>query len=280
MKPGVYDLSIGDYHSGEGISRSSLREYKKSPLHFQHKHVNKNTEERKVVDVITQRNPLEFGNAFHTFVLENDKYDKEYFVMEKCSRATLRGKALLKEAKEECGDRMLIDSCAHKLIKSMTDQIHRHPQAKHLLKGAAYEKSMYWRDEDTGLLLKARPDIWSSKFIADLKTSADASEHAFTRAVYQYGYHLQCAMIHMGLKTLYNQDMRTFVFIVVEKEAPFANAIYTLSEADLEQGVQEVKAVLIDIKESYDTDMWPSYPSKTISLPKFLLKKEELHDDE
>lgn len=274
MKPGVYDISIDEYHSGPGISRSSLREYQRSPMHYHHKHVTKQKETRKPVEIITPRHALEFGNAFHTYVLEHDKYDKEYHVLEKCNRNTIIGRELFTKAQKAANGRTLIDASAQNLIAEMAAQIDFHPEASPLIKDALYEKSIYWNNKESGLLCKARPDIWSNNFIVDLKTTSDASADAFAKSIYNFGYHLQCAMIHDGLNTLYGHEKTNFVFVVVEKEPPYAVVVYTLDEDDLSLGLKQVKETLLDIRESTESNHWPSYPSKTISLPRFAKKDE------
>lgn len=274
MEPGVYNISIDDYHNGEGISRSRLTEYKRSAFHYYNKYLCEQPEEKKSTDIITSRNALDFGNAFHTYVLENDDYDKEYQTIPKLNRATLKGKAQYKELQEASDNKKFIDEEAQKLIEKMSKQIDAHPDARKFIDNSLYEKSMYWNDPDTGLLLKARPDIWNKNFIADLKTSGNASEKEFSKSIFKFGYHLQCGMIYLGLKELFNQEMKNFVFVVVEKDSPYGVAVYTLSEDALSKGVDEVKTLLAGIKECHDNNNWPSYQSKTICLPSFAKNKE------
>jgi exodeoxyribonuclease VIII len=271
--PAVYDISNEEYHSGEGISRSGLTEYKRSPLHFHHKYVLGNRD-RKAVEIITLRDPLEFGNAVHTYILEPQKFNEEYFVIEKIARNTIKGKNLYKEKLEEAQGRTLINSEAFETIEKMSESLHAHPDAKVLLQDIQVEKSIYWNDPDTNLLCKARPDIWHANYIADLKTATDGSPEFFSKEIFSKGYHLQAAMIHLGLKEL-NIDMTNFVYLVVEKQAPFATAVYTLDKEDLAIGIEEVKRLLTNVSENFKTNKWPAYQTACVSMPAFA-KREEL----
>ena len=275
MKPGVYDILITDYHEGLGVSRSGIMEYKRSPLHYYHKYVSPHPKERREVDIITVRNAMDFGNAFHTYVLEHDKYYKEYHVVPKMNRVTKKGKEEYKKALENAGGKYLIDAEAQKIIGEMAAQIDFHPEASVLLKDALYEKSLFWDDVDTGLLCKARPDVWNKNFIVDLKTTANAGKKEFSRAIHNFGYHIQCGMIHEALKSLNKQEMTNFIFVVVEKDPPYAVVVYTLNEEDLRLGIEEFKSTLYDMKENYETGQWSSYQSSTISLPGYAKKTEE-----
>jgi hypothetical protein len=271
---GVYDISIEEYHNGQGVSRSSLMEMAKSPLHYWHKCINPNREQRESPAVIEKRHALEFGNALHTYILEPPKYLENYHLMPEANRTTKIGKEIYAKALNEANrdNKSLISVDAHETILEMTQSINNHPAAPDLIRDAFYEKSLYWTDEETGILCKVRPDIWHSNFICDLKTAQSASENDFKRSIYSYGYHIQAGMIHEALKNVTGVNMQSFLFVVVEKEAPYAVAVYQLDETALEQGIIEFKNLLRKLKSCINTDHWPSYPSTLISLPNYVIK--------
>lgn len=273
MKQGIYDISIEDYHGGDGVSRSGLVEYQRSPLHYHHKYV-LNNREIAAPSIITKRDAMAFGNAFHKYVLERDDYLKEYLITEKVNKTTKAGKEKHLKYIEEANGRLMIDAEAQKVIEDMANAVWSHRDAPFFIRGSLYEKSLYWEEEDTGLLVKARPDIWNKNFICDLKTAADGSPAAFARSMHNFGYYLQCAMIHDGLKALQNIFQENFVFVVVEKEPPHAVAVYPLDKEDLMLGLERYKRTLKDIADSYQSNHWPSYPTTTISLPNYARKED------
>jgi hypothetical protein len=91
------------------------------------------------------------------------------------------------------------------------------------------------RSNPEGMLLKGRVDIVAidqhgATTIADVKTTEDASIEAFSKTIAQYGYAQQAA---------YYMDLlgaSHFVFIAVEKTAPYAVGVYCLDAASIAVG--------------------------------------------
>ena len=265
FQDGVYDISIEDYHAGPGISRSTLMEFTKSPLHFNYKLHNKEVKEK--IEIIRKFNPLEFGNALHTMVLEQDKFNDRYIVMPKVNRVTKAGKLAYETFLNQAKGREIICSEAYKELAAMRASISAHPDAQALISDAEYERSLYWTDPDTDLLCKVRPDIWHENFVVDLKTTASASLRDFTKSVYSYGYHIQAAMIHEAIKYVRSEIVTTFIFVAIEKEAPYAVAVYQLDENALQHGIQQFKEMLRGIRQCMDSNTWSSYTSGLITVP-------------
>lgn len=275
MNPGIHNISIEQYHSGPGISRSGLELFRRSPLHYWHEYLNPEREQHVAPEVITKANALEFGNAFHTYVLEPEEFNKRYMVFDKADGRTKLGKEINQQAALTKGDRELIEAKAFQEIANMSRAINLSSTAKGLIDGAVYEKSLFWIDADTGILCKVRPDIWHSNMIVDLKTTANASPRAFSRSIHDYGYHMQCAMIHEALWSLRQQNFMNFLFVAVEKEAPYATAVYRLDEAAIVRGIEDFKKTLHELKACIDSDTWPSYPDGQINLPAYAYTNKE-----
>jgi hypothetical protein len=269
MTPGVHDISIDQYHSGPGISRSGIQIFRRSPLHYWHNYLRPNIEKEPEPEIITKRNALSFGNAFHTYVLEKDQFGKRYMVAEKHNRTTTVGKKAHAEMLQLKGNKQLLCSETFEEIKLMNAQIDSSPTGSGLIAGALYEKSLFWTDKDTGLLCKVRPDIWHKNMVVDLKTCCDASPREFKRSVFSYGYYMQAAMIHEALYALYDINMMDFIFLAIEKDPPYAVAIYQLDELTIQRGVEDFKETLWDMKECFETNFFPSYPDSIVDLPSY-----------
>jgi len=266
MKNGVYNISIEDYHAGEGFSRSKLIHFNKSPLHFYHEAYG-NAKKQKLVDIVKKANPLEFGNALHTYVLERDSFFDRYIPMIKVNRTTTAGKEAYKAFLDKADGKQIICEDALMELQAMGESIESHVEAKALISDAEYEKSLFWTDPDTGILCKVRPDIWHNNFICDLKTTASGSFRDFQKSVYTYSYHIQAGMIQEALKHVLGVEMDNFIFVAVEKEAPYAVAVYRLDPLAVGLGVTKFKNILLGIKECQETNNWPSYPSEWIGVP-------------
>lgn len=269
MNPGVHDITIEQYHGGAGVSRSGLQEFKRSPLHYWHKYLNPEKPEIERAEITTRRDALQFGNAFHTYLLEREEFYKRYMLINKVSRATKEGKAAYAKALAEANGRELVCSESFEDILHMAKAIERNPTAKSLIDGGFYEKSLFWKDKDTNLLCKVRPDIWHKNMIVDIKTCSNASYREFQRSVDSYGYHVQAAMIHEALHSIYGSNMMNFIFIAVEKEAPYAVAVYPLKEEAVRKGIEIFKKTLFEMKDCMINNEWPAYQDAEMDLPAY-----------
>ena len=70
--PGIYSISNEEYHSSSGISRSGIVEFKHCPKKFWNKYLNPYYIKPEPTKA------LNFGNAFHTAILEPHEYDNRY----------------------------------------------------------------------------------------------------------------------------------------------------------------------------------------------------------
>ncbi len=263
IKPGIHDISIEAYHSSAGISRSAIMSFRKSPKHYHHEYILGNREQ-------ASSDALVFGNALHTYILEPEKFLNEFYIWEKQPRNIKAGKDSWAQAVVDAGNRQIIDSEMMDNILGISRSIKDNQLADGLITGGQYEKSIYWIDEETGLLCKCRPDILHRNFVGDLKTTRQATFGAFQRSLYDYGYHIQAGMIFEGLRVLTGREYKDFVFITTEKEAPYMNACYQLDEYALAQGIADFHDSLRAMKECMTTNVWPGYPNATMGLPKWV----------
>jgi hypothetical protein len=275
MKPGIHSITIDQYHGGPGVSRSGIMQFMKSPLHYWHEYLNPEKEPREKPQIITTANALEFGNAFHSYVLESSEFDKRYMVFDKQDGRTSAGKAANAQAAFLQGDRELIDSKAFTQITKMARSINSQPTAKGMIDGARYEQSLFWSDPDTGILCKVRPDIWHNNFIVDLKTARSAAPGDFQRDLFGFGYHLQAAMISEAIWHLQGVNMMQFTYVVVEKDAPYATAVYKLEENAINHGREQFKKILFELKDCIVSDTWRSYPDSILDLPSWAYNNKE-----
>lgn len=133
------------------------------------------------------------------------------------------------------------------------------------------EVVVQWTDPDTGLPCKAKLDRVTRAAILDLKTAADASADAFRRAAVTNGYHRQAAWYLDGLAAalaqgtlhpevadlIQGQPPGLFVFPAVEKDDEFLAHCFVATEAFIDRGRRENKALMARLKHCLDTDTWP-----------------------
>jgi hypothetical protein len=263
--PGIYEIENEDYHNSEGLSRSALLTFKKSPLHYWNQY--------KKNDYQGERDSaaLILGNAVHTYILQHEQFNDKYFIIDKPDLRTTKGKEEWAKIQLLNNDKIILPTSIFEEVKKIGDSFHQHPLANKFLENAQIEKSIFWKDCKTNVLCKTRPDIWLPNIIADIKTTMDASPRAFQRDIMKYGYHIQAAMVQDGIYHLTHKMIETFVFIAIEKDDPYAIGIYELDKDSIQKGREEYKALLEDYRpyEENDMQIWPGYKPTVISLPAY-----------
>lgn len=261
FQPGIYDISNDDYHSSYGVSRSGLMLFKRSPLHYADRYIKGNQKK--------DTKSIYLGRAVHKYILEPDKFSDEYFVSEKVDGRTIEGKKRKQEILLEARSKEIIQQDDFDLIEAIGNAILNHELASLFLKDAQVEKSIFWRDCTTNVMVKCRPDILINNIVADIKTTEDASEHSFKRDFFKYGYDIQAAMIRDGIYHISNRQIETFISIAVEKYSPYAVAIYPIDIEVIDHAHQEYKELLKRFTECEEKQEWKGYRATTITLPSY-----------
>lgn len=241
-----------DRHKGV-VSKSVLDLVRRSPAHY------KAWLDRELPEEETPA--LLFGQAFHCALLEPERFSDEYAAEPDFGDCRLKdNKAARNEWRAVHMESTLLSSDDAATIRGMVASIHRHPLASKMIRDGVSELTLKWTDADTGLTCKSRLDYYveSLGMIVDAKSTLDARWEPFRRDMIKYGYEIQDALyrsaaIELGLK------VQHFVFLAVEKSAPFAVATYTLDEAGIASGFSKARAAITELAHSVKTDTWPGY---------------------
>ena len=104
-----------------------------------------------------------------------------------------------------------------------------------------------------------------------MKTTDDATPEGFSRTVTSFGYHIQAAHY------LEMTGAENFIFVAVERKAPYAVGIYKLDAEWLQAGANLRRKAITLLHECKALDSWPAYPTavQTLSCPKWVLNKSE-----
>lgn len=259
-------MTESEYNSKPGIRRSALWKLKKSPKHFKYELEHPSDPTQAMV----------FGSAVHSAVLMPEEFKKQYAVIDLDLR-TKEGKAA-KQAALETG-KVLLTKEQFEAVNGICESLVNDPFAGKLLSGQ-HETPYFWKDDVTGEECKCRTDcevdIGGQHIVVDLKTCADASTDAFMRDAMKLGYHVQSAMYCEGVKAVTGQDS-TFVFVCVEKEAPYAINILQTDEAFMLYGTDEYRYLMGLYHECMTRNEWPGYAGlsgnvNTLELPAWLKK--------
>jgi exodeoxyribonuclease VIII len=139
-----------------------------------------------------------------------------------------------------------------------------------------FENSLFCTDP-TGAKIKIRPDICIPEIdtIADIKSAQDASPQAFARDIEKYNHHLSAAMYAYAYEQATGRKLQSFIFIVVEKAAPYAVAVYELDQESMQAGYRLYREAIDLYNECTRTGHWPGYSDQveSISLRPWALNK-------
>ena len=280
-----------DYYSlEEFISYSGLKNLKKSPAHYR---------QYKDEPLDVETDAMAFGSAYHTFILEPEKFEQNYYVFDddaiyqvligegfKSPRSTKQYKEWAESEMRLIGDRKTIEKSDFQKIKDMKDKLMSHYYCRALLSGGEAEYSITGtlQTSEGDINLKARPDYVKANkhFIIDLKTTFDASEDGFTRAAADNDYHIQAAL-YSDLMEMITGASRgwSFFFIAQEKRKPYAFNIFEASPQFIGQGRYEYEQLLKLYKMCVEQNRWPGYQvfcewksgNIELNLPKWAVKE-------
>lgn len=281
-EPGVYpEVPMASYHAWRAASNSRLTKLHRSPAHLQA------YLQEPPADTIA----LTAGRAIHMAVLEPDLFTAQYVVAQQCEavkkgdkqRCRNTGVQRYLEHGWRCGvhaeggpvdaSLSVIDRGTHRMCLQIRDNVHAHGSAGGLVTGdGRNELTLVWRDAETELLCKARHDRHSPAIaggaIVDVKSTTDARLSPFEKSIFIHGYHRQGALYLEGAAAL-DLPARHFVIIAVEKDPPYAVAVYRLTEGALEAGQEQIRQLLRRYAECMATNSWPAYPEEVtdIALP-------------
>lgn len=161
------------------------------------------------------------------------------------------------------GQRALSESQI-KTMEGVVCAIANDPTCQIIFKNGKSEVSLFkqYHRDNRMILRKARLD-WVSPGTAlvDIKTCQDARACEFDSVLWKRRYYVQAAYYLDIWNKLNPDDIKTqFVFIAVEKAAPYAIQIFQLEECDIENGRYEYRRNLALVMECMTTGVWPGYP--------------------
>ena len=163
-----------------------------------------------------------------------------------------------REDMEKAGRTVLIPDQLDQ-IRGMARSLAAHPLVKAGVLNGGIELSMFWKDEETGVWLKSRPDSVpnASGDFADLKATDSVLDFALRQKVGNFGYYAQGALVCEGAYRLVKYPTTTFSLVFVEYDPPYCARVVTLPEADLLRGEKQNHIALRLFKRCLDANEWP-----------------------
>jgi len=186
------------------------------------------------------------GLYTHALLLEPESVSRDFAIAPKCDRRTTAGKAIWESfcLDAESNNKEVIKQEVAEIALMIKEAVLKHAFAGDILSGGESEYSYFTKDKETGLELKCRPDYKNKGALIDLKTTQDASLDGFGKEIGKWNYHIQAAYYLDVHNAATGENLKDFFFIACEKKAPFALAVYQLSEVDIEAGREAYRATL------------------------------------
>jgi exodeoxyribonuclease VIII len=267
MNSGILSLPEAQYRAAEGISKSAL-DYiapPRTPAHF-----------KAYIDGLLriETTPaMRLGQMIHRSILEPETVSGAWVIKPAgMNFATKEGK----EWKAAQTQPIITQEEADQIV-GMRDSVWSHPAVKRVLSNAKTECSLFASGED-GVLRKARVDALpeSGNVIVDIKSCQSADADMMAKSVVSYRYDVQAAY-YLDLCQLLGIDKTEFLFVCVEKQPPFAVAVYALDQQAIEWGRKQYQRDLALVKNCMAEDHWPSFTTDitTLGLPAWAAKQAE-----
>lgn len=272
-------MSNEEYHAHKAVSRSKLMTLAQSPKKYWYKYLSGEAEEENT-------DALRIGSAFHTLVLEPEKFSEKAVILPDDKRRPTKAQINAKSPSDST--RLLIDwweqfdaENAGKIyikdneladLKAMAKSLRDTKEAQKILaRKGMIEPSIFWQDYDTGIDVKAKLDfLWQDKkAIVDVKTTSCVDKNSFEKSVGAYGYDLQAFMCMKAVEMLTGSAPELFIFACVEKKPPYETAFYFASDEMLAAGKVKYRYLLNLLRNCRTNDY---YPPKQQGLSRINLK--------
>lgn len=265
-EPGVYSISEADYHAdpvpGGSLSTSWAKKLLPPSVPALFDYERRHGRPRKKA--------WDFGTAAHAMVLGTGP---ELVVVPAESWRTADAQRMRDDAYADGAIPLLPHE--HEQILAMAKALREHPVAGWLFQPGhgLPEQSLFWRDAPTGVMRRARLD-WmpivgeSRLIIPDYKTARAVDAESLSKAMNDFGYHMQAAAYTDGAKALGLDQAPAFVNVYQAKTPPYLVHVVEVDAMALTIGRDLNRRALDIYAECTAAGHWPGYPQiDLLSLP-------------
>jgi hypothetical protein len=278
---GIYDMPIEVYHSNcciaPSISSSGLRtiESESPKKYWWDSYLNPARRDRATSKA------FDLGSAAHHLFLGEAKFGEKFCLRpdEWADWRTNASKAWRDE--QIAAGKIVLEPKDIETLHCMAESLKADPIVATGVMSGQIESSLIWKDPETGVWLKARPDALplDDETIADLKTTTSCDLRDIWNTVNDLGYHLQLALIGMGMEHLLGRKFtdNTYALVFVEKVPPYDVAVIELDIELIIAGRALIRRAVRRFADCLEKDDWPgrNNTGKVISAPDWYRKQIE-----
>lgn len=282
-QPGRYAISIDAYHhdaklcDGPSISASGLKAIAECPAKFwAFSCLNPKRIERK------DSKALDLGRAAHALVLGEPEFACHFIISPfddfkpKVAREWRDAQTLT-----------ILKEDDFKTVRAMADAQRASPVVMQAFEKGDAEISLIWKDRETGIWLKSRPD-WLPHdpkmcFVVDYKSATTIEPRRLSNDAFKFGYHVQAALqmdavqIVLGIK-----NPCGIAHVVQEKDAPHLADLRMFQPEALDYGRLIYRKALRTFADCLASGKWPAYTSEPqyFETPAWIARAMEGMDDD
>jgi hypothetical protein len=255
-EPGIYEnVPIETYHQNPfvcdapSISASGLKQVIKRPsLYWAYSPYNRHRFERE------EKKHFTFGQAVHHLIL-GEKGFKERFALRPetyPNDPSKKWNANANDCKEwltENEGRYIITNKDLDAIRHIKSKLEERDEIQQGILNGRIEQTMVAKFGN--IWLRSRPDAvpHHDGDFADIKTTNSVSYHDMGKSIYNFGYHVQGALVRKVFREFHNETDFNFFLIFIEKTPPYDVEITLLDKTSLERGEEQINAALPYLEE-------------------------------
>ena len=204
------------------------------------------------------------GKSEPPFVVTPETYTNEKGI----EKPWNRNATVCREFEDRHEGMLLISHATYEAAQTAVYRIRDDAYLKPLFNGAAFQmwiEGAYKTKCGAVVLLKSLIDIVPSKtgdclnWLADLKTTTDASTGVWPRKLFDMEYHIQAALYLDMYNAATGEERNTFAHVIQERDAPYEIGRRILDETFIEIGRAKYVEALNILGECYKTGAWPGY---------------------
>jgi hypothetical protein len=225
---------------------------------------------------------LRFGRIVHKAVLEGAEFNARVRIIPdfgamQSSKNREKRDAWIADGPE---DSIIISQDESEIITQMIQNVMSHPVAGKLIEGGCKtEASGYFNHE--GFRSKIRMDIFKNQeMVIDLKTCRDGSVDGFRQACRTYDYRTQAAWYLNGASSILGKPLKTFGFIALEKEPPYAVAVYAAGETFIGKGKLRIAEGVNKLRSAFDKESFFGYSEVAETVDVFPYEENDVFEME
>lgn len=270
-KPGMYSgIDIETYHGqdicdGPSVSSSGLRQiFNESPAHF-FAHWRGNT------DRVEEKEARHYilGRAVHHLLLGQRGFRELFTVQPEDYENEKTGEVkpwnnnadVCRRWHDEQRKKNLAVLLPRELeqMQGMALVLGRHPIVKAGALNGKIERSIVFKDKETGVWVKVRPDAVPTDGAdhVDYKTTTSVLWPDLVRTIGECGYHQQGALVRRAAREVLGHANTTFTLVFQEKTEPYCVRVVTLKDSDLNRGERQNRIALDTFARCLKSGHWP-----------------------